>query len=91
LSFLLVGEHALEATVAVPTPGGSMRFEPYTKHVRTLRLRGGPGDGQTWTGEITVGRRIACAGRWSADGVYVVTAETVTAPDGSVETIAVPA
>jgi hypothetical protein len=58
--------------------------------IRHLRLRGGPGDGQTWAGQIAVGRRIACAGPWSADGVYVVTSETVTGSDGRIESVAVP-
>lgn len=58
--------------------------------VRRLRLRGGPGDGQTWAGQIAVGRRIACAGPWSPGGVYVVTSETVTGSDGRIESIAVP-
>jgi hypothetical protein len=70
-----------------------MTLEP-TVHdapdVRHLRLRGGPGDGQTWAGQIAVGRTIACAGPWSPDGVYVVTTETVTAPNGQIENIAVP-
>lgn len=70
-----------------------MRLEPAehdVQDVRHLRLRGGPGDGQTWVGQIDVGRRIACAGPWSSDGVYVVTTETVTTSDGQVESIAVP-
>jgi hypothetical protein len=59
-------------------------------HVRHLRLRGGPSDGQTWDGEIAIGRRIAGAGPWTPDAIYVVTSETVTGPDGRIETIAVP-
>jgi hypothetical protein len=58
--------------------------------VRHLRLRGGPGDGQTWAGQIAVGRRFACAGPWTPDGVYVVTSETVSGSDGRIESIAVP-
>lgn len=69
-----------------------MRLEPYEPKIRRLRLRGGPAHGQTWEGEIDVGRRIACgAGPWTPDGVYVVTSETITATDGGTESIAVPA
>jgi hypothetical protein len=67
-----------------------MRREPHDPRIRHLRLRGGPGDGQTWAGEIDVGRRIACAGPWSPDGVYVVTSQTLTAADGTIETVAIP-
>jgi hypothetical protein len=69
-----------------------MRLEPYVPRIRRLRMRGGPADGQTWDGEIAVGRRIAAGpGPWSPSGIYVVTAETTTDADGRPESIAVPA
>ncbi len=69
-----------------------MRLQPYEPKIRRLRMRGGPADGQTWEGEIDVGRRIACGtGPWSRDGVYVVTAEATVSADGQLENIAVPA
>lgn len=62
------------------------------RHVRRLRLRGGELDGLTWSGEIDVGRRLACGrGRWSPESVYVVTPETIRASDGLIENVAVPA
>jgi hypothetical protein len=67
-----------------------MESTRHAPEIRHLRFRGGPGDGQTWDGEIAVGRRIACAGPWTPGGVYVVTSETVSAPGGRVESIAVP-
>jgi hypothetical protein len=69
----------------------AMSVRPYVPQIRRLRLRGGPADGLTWTGEIGVGRRIACGpGPWSPQSVYVVTAETVASADGGIEYLAVP-
>jgi hypothetical protein len=63
-----------------------------SRPVRTLRLRGGPLDGQTWSGAIDVGGRVWCGtGPWTPSQVYVVTAELVPSPEGREECIAVPA
>jgi hypothetical protein len=63
----------------------------YVPHLLHVTFRGGPGDGQTWDGEIEVGRRIASGGRWTPSGVYVVTDRTETGADGRVGNVAVPA
>lgn len=63
----------------------------YVPHIRHLTFRGGPGDGESWDGEIEVGGRIASRGRWEPSRVYVVTGQTATAADGRVGNVAVPA
>ncbi|MFN8074674.1 MAG: hypothetical protein U0Q15_04525 [Kineosporiaceae bacterium] len=59
--------------------------------MRVLRLRGGPWDGATWTGEIAIGFRIACGTRpWPPSSIYVVTDEQELSAAGVVEFVAVP-
>jgi len=71
---------------AVTTTAGSAR------PTRSLRLRGGPLDGSTWSGRIDIGGRVCCgAGAWSPSHVYVVTGQVVRDPEGEEENVAVPA
>jgi hypothetical protein len=59
---------------------------------RHLILRGGPLDGQSWTGVATVGKRVFCgAGTWSTDGLYLVTPTVEVDADGTERNVAIPA
>lgn len=65
------------------------RYEMADRH---LRLRGGTLDGQSWTGAAAVGKRVFCGGgAWSADDMYLVTAEIEVGDDGVPANIAIPA
>jgi hypothetical protein len=59
---------------------------------RRLILRGGPYDGRTWSGVVSVGQRqFVGDGDWAPSGVYVVTAQVETGEDGEPANVAVPA
>lgn len=69
-----------------------MKIDEGRRPTRSLRLHGGPLDGQLWTGEIDVGGRVCCGtGPWRASHVYVVTAAVIVGPAGELENVAVPA
>jgi hypothetical protein len=59
---------------------------------RPLLLRGGALNGRHWTAKVAVGQRVFCGeGRWSPEGLYLVTAEDVVDDDGIRRSVAVPA
>jgi hypothetical protein len=59
---------------------------------RPLLLRGGAMDGRHWAAKVAVGERVFCGeGRWSTEGVYLVTAEDVVDADGVRRSVAIPA
>jgi hypothetical protein len=69
------------------------RTSGYEMDSRTLLLRGGVLDGESWTGVVAVGKRVFCGGdkAWSTDGIYLVTDQVETNDDGEEVSIAVPA
>jgi hypothetical protein len=59
---------------------------------RPLLLRGGAMDGRHWTAKVAIGQRVFCGeGRWSTEGLYLVTAEDVVDADGVRRSVAIPA
>ena len=59
---------------------------------RPLLLRGGAMDGRHWVAKAAVGERVFCGeGRWSTDGLYLVTAEDIVDADGVRRNVAIPA
>ena len=59
---------------------------------RRLLLRGGAMDGRHWAATVGVGERVFCGeGRWSTEGVYLVTAEDVVDGEGVHRNVAIPA
>jgi hypothetical protein len=59
---------------------------------RPLLLRGGALNGRHWTAKVAVGQRVFCGeGRWSTEGMYLVTAEDVVDADGVHRSVAIPA
>jgi len=59
---------------------------------RPLLLRGGAMDGRHWTAKVAIGQRVFCGeGRWSTEGLYLVTAEDVVDAEGVRRSVAIPA
>ena len=59
---------------------------------RPLLLRGGAMDGRQLTAKVAVGERLFCGeGRWSTDGMYLVTGEDTVDALGVRRSVAVPA
>jgi hypothetical protein len=57
---------------------------------RPLLLRGGAMDGRHWVAKAAVGERVFCGeGRWSTEGLYLVTAEDVVDADGVRRSVAI--
>jgi hypothetical protein len=59
---------------------------------RQLLLRGGAMHGRHWAATAGVGERVFCGeGRWSTEGLYLVTAEDAVDADGVHRNVAIPA
>jgi hypothetical protein len=59
---------------------------------RPLLLRGGALDGRHWAAAVGIGERVFCGeGRWSTEGLYLVTAEDVVDAEGVHRNVAIPA
>lgn len=59
---------------------------------RQLLLRGGAMDGRRRAATVRVGERVFCGeGRWSTEGMYLVTAEDLVDADGIHRNVAIPA
>jgi hypothetical protein len=68
------------------------RSPGYQMDDRRVVLRGGPYDGRTWVGVISVGeRRFFGDGTWATNGVYVVSKVVEADEDGQEVNVAVPA
>jgi len=76
-------------------PGRRNQYRTTSRHQldeRPLLLRGGAMNGRHWTAKVAVGERVFCGeGRWSTEGMYLVTAEDVVDADGVRRSVAVPA